>query len=90
MITVASVKAASEVAVIYFRSCCILSPKAVPNMSAYGSEPPLSEAVIGVEKVISLSCKLWSISVVKSSCSILWFQYGWWYEVLVPSYVSPS
>ena len=51
--------------------------------------PPLSGAVIGVEKSHRIFCKLWSVSVVKSGSSVVWFQCGQWCVVLVPSYVSP-
>ena len=70
---VASVKAASEVAVLALYSESQNFTKHVRVQD----RPPLSEAVIGDEKkVISFSCKLWSVSVVKSSCSVLWFQHG--------------
>ena len=83
---VASVKAASKIAVLalYF-----MSEDCAKHLRARAG-PPLSEAVIRVEKVISFSCKLWSVSVVESSCSSLWFQYGWWCVVLVRSYFSAS
>ena len=66
---VASVKAATEVAVLALHS---KSEDCGKHVHVRAGPPPSEE----LRKVVSFFCKLWSVSVVKSSCSVLWFQHS--------------